>query len=65
MIAKITAGIAVDVPDDSDLNEVGEQFDIGLLNSVANFPGGEVIDASVETVAPATQQEIDERGWSE
>jgi hypothetical protein len=65
MILKATALFAIEVPDDADPETIAASFDNGLWTAVGGFPDGDVISATVETITQATEQEIQEQGWSE
>lgn len=65
MIVKLNIVVGVEIPDGSDPEHVAAQFDNGLLGALDGFPGGEIVGARVESASPATDEELQERGWTE
>lgn len=53
------------IESDGDPEDVASQFNAGFERAVRGFPEGEVLDADVTLIRPATTGEIDERGLGE
>jgi hypothetical protein len=65
MIAKVGATIVLEVPEGTDLEMTATSLDSGLSGALMGFPDAALVEARVDSIEQATQQEIDEHGWEE
>jgi len=62
-ILKVNVQLAID--SDSDPTDVASSINRGLARAMQGFPEGDVIEADVQSVEEATDEEANEKGWVE
>lgn len=65
VIVIVHVEIGIDVGSQDQAEEACHTLDLGLETQLGAFPNGEIVGANVSHFTIATEQEIDEKGWSE